>query len=606
MTDRWKDALRDLDDVGPDESVYRRAAQGPTRSDLPPPPNRLSRIVAGLTAFAVFAVAAVFAWNAFRPESVREGPVPRAVSVAPMGEDGSILWPERTSQALASLQEGADAGRGRTRWLLDPADVADEFVTRVLGWPFGTYEVGLESRTDGVMARVVRAPCQGSDPGSPADACAFGAREDILLAQPVAHGVGGIWAVVSVAAPTFALLDVVPGQTVVNGESVEVHLAPSVELPVVVGSRIGGSSASGNCSGVSGTERLRTDDGRISVSIGSDRDVGTDCGASAPGYAWVATATWDIHAGADPLMGDSTPYVAVTAVPLAVAIPENAAPAGLSTYVDPLGWRVDYPAAWTVTPIATQDHVSTTGAVFSNVTPGVASPNASTPSPVGLDPGTMPLDAVEVVITHREGGPPPDLLSDDSRFPVTLDGLGCPFDSMLLCGVGVRGNGLDYAIEVRRGANASPEDIAAVEALVASMRFRSLDLGAQVNDWTSLGRPRLYPEGVGTATWVGGRLGVVYVMRGPGGTYALDLDPDACGEGENQTWDPTTLQIWIQCPAYLGTGDVRYDRFGRPDPGNAPAFRSPLRAHPVITAWDGSLLISTSRVMEELPQRSWP
>ena len=111
---------------------------------------------------------------------------------------------------------------------------------------------------------------------------------------------------------------------------------------------------------------------------------------------------------------------------------------------------------------------------------------------------------------------------------------------------------------------------------------------------------------MGTATWVGGRLGVVYVMRGPGGTYALDLDPDACGEGENQTWDPTTLQIWIQCPAYLGTGDVRYDRFGRPDPGNAPAFRSPLRAHPVITAWDGSLLISTSRVMEELPQRSWP
>jgi hypothetical protein len=369
VNDRWRDALHDLDEVGPDESVYQRAAHGPTRTDLPPSPNRPTRIVAGVTAFLVFAAAAVFAWQAFRP-------------------------------------------------------------------------------------------------------------------------------------------------------------APSVEGP------LSSQTTSGN--GATLTET------------------------------------------------------------------------GLTTYVDPLGWRVGYPTDWAVTSIATQDRVTITGAAFSNVSPGVASPNPATPSPVGLDPDQMPSEAVEVVITHLEGGPMPDLTTNDTRFPVTLDGLGCPLDTMLLCGVSVRGGGRDFSIEVRRGPDASADDIAAAEALVASMRFRALRLGQQAHGWASLGRPALYPDGIGTATWVGGRLGVVYVMRGPEGTYALDLNPDSCGEGENETWDPKTLQIWVQCPAYLETTDMRYDRFGNPDPSNAPEFQMPLEAHPVITAWDGGLLLYVEGSMDQLPGMYWP
>jgi hypothetical protein len=610
MTDRWKDALRDLDDVGPDESIYRRAAQGPTRSDLPPPPNRSSRIVAGVTAFAVFAAAAVFAWEAFRPEAHREGPPIQRPDVVSLGEEGSILWPARSTDALAELQANADADRGGTRWLLDPSEVTDAFVGRVLGWGAMRYEVDLEHREDAqVVAHVTRAPesCPPIPPAlRDADAAAcYAGNEEILLAQPVSQGDGGIWAVVSVTSPAFAL-GVVPGQVITNGGSVDVSAQVPDELPVVVGSVIGDWYAPENCSGASGTARLTSADGRIRVAIGSDRDFGTHCGERAPAFVWVASSTWRMRAGADPIVGDSTAYVAVTAVPIVVTIPENAPAQGLEAFIDPLGWRVDYPSDWTVTPIATQDRVTITGAAFSNVTPGVASPNAATPSPIGLDPDNVPPDAVEVVITHLEGGPMPDLTTDDTRFPVSLEGLGCPLDNLLLCGASVRGGGLDFSIEVRRGANASAEDIAAAEALVASMRFRSLRLGEQAHGWASLGRPALYPKGEGTPAWVGGGLGVVYVMRGPKGTNALDLDPDTCGEGQNQTWDPATLEIWIQCPEYLGTGDVRYDRFGSPHPGNAPKFQVPLEAHPIITAWDGSLLVYLDGSIDQLPQLYWP
>lgn len=610
MNDRWKDALHDLDDVGPDESVYRRAEQGPTRSDLPPLPNRSTRIVAAVTAFAVFALAAVFAWQAFRPEALQEGPPNQTPDVVSLGEEGSVLWPARTTDALVELQAEADADRGGTRWLLNPADVADAFVGRVLGWGQMRYEVDLEHRDDGlVVAHVTKAPesCPPIPPAiRDADAAAcYAGDEEILLAQPVSQGDGGIWAVVSVTSPSMALA-VLPGQVITNGGSVDVSAQVPDELPVVVGSVIGDRDASGNCAGASGTARLTSPDGRIRVAIGSDRDFGTDCGDRASAYVWVASATWRLRAGADPLVGDSTEYVAVAAVPIVLAIPENAPTEGLQTYVDPLGWRVDYPAGWSVTPIDTQDRVTITGAAFSNVSPGVASPNPATPSPVGLDPDQMPSDAVEVVVTHLEGGPMPDLTSDDTRFPVTLGGLGCPLDTMLLCGTSVRGGGRDFSIEVRRGQDASPEDIAAAEALVASMRFRALRLGERSDGWASLGRPALYAQGEGSPAWVGGRLGLVYVLRGPKGTYALDLDPDGCGEGQNQTWDPKTLQIWVQCPTYLGTTDMRYDRFGNPDSSNAPTFQSPLDAYPVITAWDGSLLIYVDGSMDQLPQMYWP
>jgi hypothetical protein len=74
--DRIADALRRVDEIGPDEAVYRRAQTGPRGADPPREPGGRARLVAGVTAFAVFAAAALFAWNAFRPETRTEGPTP--------------------------------------------------------------------------------------------------------------------------------------------------------------------------------------------------------------------------------------------------------------------------------------------------------------------------------------------------------------------------------------------------------------------------------------------------------------------------------------------------------------------------------------------------
>ncbi len=71
--------------------------------------------------------------------------------------------------------------------------------------------------------------------------------------------------------------------------------------------------------------------------------------------------------------------------------------------------------------------------------------------------------------------------------------------------------------------------------------------------------------------------------------------------------DPRTLQIWIQCPDDPGEGDdVRYERDGSPHPGNGPEFDRLLTSHPVITAWDGSLLVYERGSMDGLAESLWP
>ena len=70
MTRRWERELRTLKDVpAPLERIRERAARPPAGDasmDLPP---RRQRIVAGMVAFAVFAVAGAFAWRAFEVDS---------------------------------------------------------------------------------------------------------------------------------------------------------------------------------------------------------------------------------------------------------------------------------------------------------------------------------------------------------------------------------------------------------------------------------------------------------------------------------------------------------------------------------------------------------
>jgi hypothetical protein len=183
--------------------------------------------------------------------------------------------------------------------------------------------------------------------------------------------------------------------------------------------------------------------------------------------------------------------------------------------------------------------------------------------------------------------------------------MGCDVEAVEACSVQVRGNGLDYSIVWQSDLLATQADIVAGAAIVDTLRFPAMAGGDEIGGWVPLGPSRWFDDGRGTPAAID-RLGVVYVLRGPGGAYALDLDPDGCGEGENETWDSDTLQIWIQCPDYVGTGDVRYDRFGNPDPRNSAEFSQPLHAYPVITAWNGTLLLYRDGRMDDLPEQRWP
>jgi len=503
---------------------------------------------------------------------------------------------------LQKIQDGVDNGSTPGIWYVQPETVVSRFAETVLGWsPERSYDLSMEPTTDGrISATLKRMPDRCEVDEDRGLMPCYPGTERITLAQPFETGEQGIWVIVDVRSPDLQL-DALPGEIVANGSSLSATATVDDPLRGVVGAVVGDWHA---CGDTSGTSLIHDEVTPIEVRIAPDRETGSRCGVETPGYVWVATAGWHLSALADPLVGDSSPYVAVTAVPISVAIPENEPPHGTTPYTDQLGWTVDVPEGWSVTPIATTGRVSFTGAAFSNLDSGVAAPNSATPQPLAADPDSIPPDGIEVVILHMEGGPVMPLEQDDTEMPTTLSLLGCNLASASVCEREVRGNGIAYSVGFLHGGAPSANDVATAEALVASLRFPALSSGRAVDGWVALGDPSDFPAGRGTAAGAGD-LGVVYVMRGTHGTYALDLEPDACGEGENQTWDPDTLEIWIQCPDYLGTGDVRYDRFGRPDPANDPAFSTPLDQHPVIQAWNGDLLLYLG-TDSGLAAQDWP
>jgi hypothetical protein len=261
--------------------------------------------------------------------------------------------------------------------------------------------------------------------------------------------------------------------------------------------------------------------------------------------------------------------------------------ADMRTYTDPSGWSTEYPAAWRVFPIkrSTIDVVST----------GVKITNA-------LSRRTPDGAWLTVTFASESLTRPP---SDDSSFPLSMeDALEAPGDSDIRI-LEFRGNGVSYVASLRAGPAVSAEVLSEMDTVVSSIRFPSLEIGQQANGWLSLGARR-YSNGVGTPTSIG-RIGVAYVMRGPASTYALALPPfprsymERCAQGLDDTWDAIRLQIWIRCPS----GDVRFERNGDPVPGNPAGLTSKLTAYPVITAWDGSRLVSTSPMTRAQEEHAW-
>jgi hypothetical protein len=259
------------------------------------------------------------------------------------------------------------------------------------------------------------------------------------------------------------------------------------------------------------------------------------------------------------------------------------------TYTDPSGWTAEYPLSWWTFQIdRTSDGLSK----------GVILTNAQ--GPRSRDP-----HVVRLTVTHAiDGASEP--VANDSSIPLSMaDALVVPGDSDIRV-LAFRGNGVAYLATTWIGSDASTQDVAEADAVVASIRFASLERAQKANGWVSLGSRR-FRNGVGTAEYVERRIGVAYVMRGPASTYVLAIPrfptgyEEQCAQSLNMTWDAVRRQIWIRCPA----GDVRYEVDGGPVPGNPAGLTTDLTAYPVITAWDGSRLVSTTPMSRSQAQRAW-
>jgi hypothetical protein len=597
-------ALRNFDDVAPDDVVFDRARRGPSRPLPSSGGHRGERIVAAVTAFAVFALAGTFAWRALRETGKVEMPQDPRVEVVPLGADGSTLWPQRTHAELVSAQSRTDAGKGGFRWQLDRDEVVNRFAETVLGWPRDTYRMTLDESEEAqgtAIAHLERSaetcpPRTADDEARGVSPCLPGA-EDVSLVQPVRAREGGIWVVRDVRSSA-ATVDLEPGEIVTNAGSVAAHVEVAQDRHAAWATAIGGFDDDRNCFGFAGAAPPGGDFG-IDVRIEPDRTAGTDCGTRVHGYVVVATAVFDLVCCgyvANPLNGDSSPFVSVTALPIVVAIPENEVEPGMNVYTDPLGWRVDVPEPWYVAP-ASDVPLNRTLTISTVALP------AEGDTPTGPDASTFPTDSVVLVVTHTRGDPPPERASNDSSFPLDADALRNPFQTQEAPVLSFQGNGLAFRARLFVGELASDADIGAMKEVVRSLRFPSLQGGRQANGWLSLGDGDGSPVEVGSPSFAA-RFGLVYVVRGTGGTYVLDLAPDGCGqgEGEDHRWDRSRMQIWIRCP---NGRDIRYERDGTPVAGNPAGHTDALTIHPAITAWDGSILVAVGATLTSV-ERYWP
>jgi len=618
MTERWRKRLGELDDVTPSEDVYHRAHDGPRMpEEMIPRPSTGTRIVTGVAAFLVFALAiSVFAIPALR---MKDG----AGSAAQVGL--LPLWPARALDDLEALQARADDGDEDAVWATDPAKSAERFGTDVMGWEALAVEeivgqeivdeVGTATYTEtaypdrvGVIyecpynawcplvasVSLVDYPSgiptggyeQTISPPSPyrtfsiqqCELGCFGSYTFVTLYQPLEARDGGIWAVLEVRSPD-ASFNVGTGQTIADGFAIR------GEADVVNGTAtLGYRSGIGACDlrgTASGNAPAWNDVNRVEVDLAPGDEMG--CADAEAGYVWLGVGgpvdSGEVIPPVDPFDPDADGHLAaLSAVPVtflredlsspdastatetatAVTPPPSVGPTPATevdrvAYTDPLGWTAEIPATWSIESADYSDRVTTQGAWFQG-------------------------DGLMVAITHTEGGPV-SVPSDDSHFPLDAD-------EVLVRGEGdwfggFSGDGLAFTISVTEesGAAISPDQAEMVTRLVESIRFEPWTVGETRNGWTAIDRPR-DPH----SYWadVGGNQ-VIAAWTGDG--FVIVDAVDTCGEGQNMTY----VDGWpvLECPD--GT-TVSYDGDGHALPGNPPEYQGSVDVYPAISAHDGHLL----------------
>lgn len=335
-----KNRLRPLDRLETPD-VWRRATTldpRPEMDEVASGHRSSKRSIAGIVAFAVFIAAGAFAWQALRP--TRQPPLNRS----PMPIDGSILWPERTADTLASTQLLADSGDRSVAWRLDPEEVATRFAEDVLGWgspqsgyTVSTMQEGAAAATVVVDRLPIHCPVliRGTTPSCPPP---FD-DETLTLRQAGTTGETGVWSVTSVRASGLDLkLD--PGDVIQNGG----HIEARWHLPAAGGSVEGFAASAGYemgpgypCGG-GGRRGLGRSDGstRLDVYTSPGALLGNHCGPLPASYAWIVTSIIPRGKASvmflpDPLyQGSSTPttptsvqFYGLTVVPMLISLPGN-------------------------------------------------------------------------------------------------------------------------------------------------------------------------------------------------------------------------------------------------------------------------------------------
>jgi hypothetical protein len=637
VTERWRKKLEGIDQVGPTDDLYQRAKNGPTLPEPQSPMNRTStRVVTAIAAFVVFALGI----SLFAIPALRLGGNDDFVSG---GAQIQPLWPWNSIDAVQAWRDDPQPiGTVSVDHFSSPDEVATAFGRDVLGWSeVWAHEEGTPQTypcVNGVLSGAGGSP----PPTAPGDLCAVvypsasvpatlvpyasttappafrtfdlstcppntacdysvGPPDVSVVAyQPL--GSDGPWAILE-AKTVLMSISLAPGTALQDGSTVYA----SGVIPRGTQAVLGFTAASEGCGGtgsITGFEETQNDADSPGISLGTYSrgqlgiglaPVDASCQHEA-GYVFVAITSDDLGTG-DPLGGipSDVGVVGFAAVPVSFAFPTSSGapptdlttstPVEWTTYTDKLGWTIDVPTTWDTLRLEGSDaRGDYNGAAFGSA-PLTRYPGG--PTTVGAPPGEVSLLLYRSVCTVCQGPGPRDA-ENDTQFPLTIEDMD-PVDGGFL--LAFRADGLEFTLSIRVGGDSpTPEQMSILDRMVSSIHFQPWEGGETRNGWTALSPTTNDNRAAQEAK-------ISWQTCDPRGCYVLVYEGDApyvlgpietCGEGENMTADATSpYPIVLECP---NDPTQSWSYAGSPSPGNRPGDDVPLDRHPVIRAWDGTLL----------------
>jgi hypothetical protein len=649
MTERWRKKLGDLDKQGPTDDVFERAKDGSMHLDLPSPGMKTStRIATAVAAFAVFALAiSVFAIPALRMQDTQAGGA--TTGLFPLWPSQT---PDQLKQLQADADAGnaawaLDPKLVAERFANDvmgwsDATVSQEFSSSC-GVAYGGYSPGQPSSpgygpgdlpSSGPQGPCVPSqadvqrceeifrsgpsaiPCTASfPPGAhqcyagcpPASSSSFGAwlgtgsaappagnspgggafltflalpcggglnqciefgAERIVVFQPLQQGGGHIWAVMEARSDSITL-STAATQNVRSGASIGATSQYQRGIATL------GYASCGASGGSSDGKSIIPG---FSIVLDTSLPASAKCYGPQPGYVWAAQSSSSLAEGngrlvTDPIQGGSgVQLLGLTAVPVVMTFPDQepqtAQPDGGSegiptptpTVASTTGWEsvtgdeewtMDVPSDWQSKKIAAN-----------NVTGSGGSGDEFTGDGLTVDV----FQGTEIVIP-----------ADDFSFPLDYGTLLTEQNDGVLVGT-FRGDGWSLNVRITPdGSQVTPEQEAILRHMVASIAFPHIHPG------DALAYHVAFADPVAQDQWMesGGRF---FVLKSTTDGY-IALGPVTCREDRqvHTHWTPSQT-----CPD--STDLAQWSANGTPAAGNAPGFQDPLSVHPVIRAWDGTLL----------------